>query len=386
MVRRAWLAAGLAAALALSVGGVWAAGEDAEAKIGKSAAEQIEKEMKVVQAPEQMARLEKIVARLAPFAQRPQVKVVQDAGAKEPAATYAVKILGVGDINAFSLPGGYIYITEGALKAVESDDELAAILGHEMAHYVHKDGMDLLRREAKLNTQVGLALLAAVLAGKSVDPGQVALFGGLLKTAILHGYGRDAEYNADHDGLIYVQKAGFNPVAMLTVVEGFARLEDTQPNVEMGIFQTHPYPRDRAARLVAQLESVHVPINRRLVTRSLVVQVKEAQRDHNTVGQILLDSGLVFETAVGQNGKTATERATEIGGRLMRQIMDNLQGWEIRVGQGADDTAIYARGEPLLQVLPEDAALQKTSPDALAREVLARLQMAFWKETVERAY
>jgi Zn-dependent protease with chaperone function len=393
------LLAGLLAALMLWAPAVWASDEDQEAKIGKAGAEQIEKEMKVVNAPEEMARIQRIVDRLTPLAQRPQPRPKVVAGSQQPAPQakdapplkpYSVKILqagGAGDINAFSLPGGYIYLTQGAMAAVESDDELAGILAHEMAHNVHKDGMDLLRREAKLNAQVGLAVLAAVLAGKNVDPGQVALFGGLVKTAVLHGYGRDAEYAADHDGLLFMQKAGYNPVGMLTVIEGFARMEDTQPNVEMGIFQTHPYPKDRADRLITELQSLHVPINRRLVTHSLVVQVKEQQREGGpTVEQILIDNAPIFEVAAGQDGKSAAQRAGEIGNRLSRQILDNLQAWEIRLDPAPDGSTIYARGEPLIHVLPADADAQKTTPQALARDVFSRLQMAFWKENVARVY
>jgi len=376
MARRRWLGILLALALALWVTAGRAADEAAETeemRVGREAAEQIEKQQKVADLPEETARLLKIVNRLKPHSKRPDVE-------------YTVKILEGHDINAFSLPGSYIYVMEGTLKAVESEDELAAVLAHEMAHNCRGHGMDLLRREAKINQQLGVALLAILVGGNTAEPGNALLFGQLVKTAILNGHTRQAEYEADHDGVLYMYRAGYNPVGMLTVMEGFMRLANAQPQVQLGVFQTHPYPDERAEQLIAQLKALKVPINRRAVTRSLLVHVKEQQQeDERTIGQILIDDAVVFEAADGDNGETAAARAAQIGSRLSRQILDDLQMSDVQVGWGANSTTIYARGEPLIHVLPQDAALQNTSQQALVREVLHRLQLAFWREAVGRA-
>jgi Zn-dependent protease with chaperone function len=346
----------------------------AEIALGKNAAQQIEKEYKVLDDPADVGRIMKIIQRLAPHTQRPamqyQAKVVNDPG-----------------INAFSLPAGYIYVTKGLLGAIESEDELAAVIAHEMGHVNLKHGIDLARREAKMNSKVAVAVLASVIAGKNVDPGSVAMIGSLFKAGLLSGYSQQAETQADANGVVYLQQSGvYHPVAMLTVIEGLARMEITRPYVEMGIFRTHPFPQQRAEAVRAELVAMGVDINPRLVLATLQTKADTVQENGRTIGRVHLDDYVVFEPAVDAEGLSPQQRAEKAAADLSRQIMGNLQMYQVRVDNGGNQATVLANGQPVITVLPGDADFHKTTVDDLAKQAVDRIKLALWQEAVRRAY
>ncbi len=129
-----------------------------------------------------------------------------------PELTFHFTILNDDIINAFALPGGYVYITRGMLTHMNSESELAAVLGHEVAHITKKHAI---RRQ---NRQKGLNILNTVLAIGTGQPGLYELgniFGGVLIT----GYSREFELDADEVGAQYMAKAGYSPEAMLKTIE-----------------------------------------------------------------------------------------------------------------------------------------------------------------------
>ncbi len=156
---------------------------------------------------------------------------------------YKFTILNDDMINAFALPGGFIYITRGMLKHMNSESELAAVLGHEIAHVTEKHA---LRRE---NRSKGINFMNMIVAAVSGQPALMELgnmFGGVL----LSGYSREFELEADEVGARYMAKAGYSPLAMLDTIEILknkdrveieqARLENREPRVYHGFLSTHP--------------------------------------------------------------------------------------------------------------------------------------------------
>lgn len=111
------------------------------------------------------------------------------------------------DINAFALPGGHVFITTAALKNLKSEDELAAVLGHEIAHVEKGHGAKKLQR-AMISQGIAIAALA--------DHGASAQMAGQLAVSVaLKGYDRDAEDEADNRGVELATRAGYDPHGLL---------------------------------------------------------------------------------------------------------------------------------------------------------------------------
>ena len=171
-----------------------------------------------------------------------------------PDLEYTFTVLNDSMINAMALPGGYIYVTRGMLTHMNSESELAAVLGHEVAHVTQKHAI---KNQNRGKTMQALSTAAAILTQNAAVADIGNLFGGVL----LRGYGREAELEADTVGAEYMAKAGYSPEAMLSTIEilknkdrveiELARLEDRQPNVYHGILSTHPDNDTRFKEVVA---------------------------------------------------------------------------------------------------------------------------------------
>ncbi len=141
--------------------------------------------------------------------------------------------------NAIAMPGGYVFITRGLLEELESEAQLAAILGHEVGHIVARDSM------AAMSRQIGMtALVAAAHVGDvPSDVGRAAMF---ITSVLTLQYSREDEVDADLVGLSYMIQAGYDPNGM---VETMQILQDLQTVRPIEFFSTHPNPENRLAYL-----------------------------------------------------------------------------------------------------------------------------------------
>lgn len=168
-------------------------------------------------------------------------------------------VLDEGSVNAFTTGGGYVYVHRGLLAYLNSEAELAAVLGHECTHVTA-------RHVARAQTRGTLASLGALGAAILTGSGAVADIANIGASAFIQGYGREAEMEADRIGMKYLVKAGYDPGAMGRVFRTFqaqetfelasARGEGREPKVYHGVFSSHPAPDDRtvqAAKVAAQL-------------------------------------------------------------------------------------------------------------------------------------
>ena len=160
-----------------------------------------------------------------------------------PELTYTFTVLDSQETNAFALPGGYVYITRGIMSYLNSEAELSAVLGHEIGHVTARHAV---RQQAGATAAGVGATLIAVLTGS----GSLANIANVAGSALIAGYGRDMELEADALGAKYVGKVGFDPESMIDVVrllknqEMFeiqrAREENREPRVYHGVFSSHP--------------------------------------------------------------------------------------------------------------------------------------------------
>ena len=157
---------------------------------------------------------------------------------------YRFKILDDDMVNAFALPGGYIYVTRGILAIINSEAELASVLGHEIGHVVGRDSANRISQQS-LYQVVALAGMAAPATR------DLAMAGNLLFESVMLGYGREKEYLADTQGVDYMYKAGYDPLQMCE----FQRNMSTFAQGPAGYAQyltTHPDILDRMHRTRAQ--------------------------------------------------------------------------------------------------------------------------------------
>jgi predicted Zn-dependent protease len=172
--------------------------------------------------------------------------------------TFHFTVLDSEEVNAFALPGGYVYITRGILAYLQSEAELAAVLGHEIGHVTARHGV----RQYTAATAAGLgATLASVFVpGLGSASGQQLV--SVLGNALLSGYGREHELEADRLGAQYLARSGYDPDAMIGVIgvlknqEEFekqrAAAEGRAARIYHGVFASHPSADQRLQQVVRE--------------------------------------------------------------------------------------------------------------------------------------
>jgi len=204
--------------------------EDKEIKIGREMHEKLVESTPIYKDPVLTAYVNHVGQKVAAASDRPDLE-------------YHFTIIDSQDINAFALPGGYIYINRGLLTYLHSEAEMAAVLAHEIGHVTARHAV----RQKTAATGAGVASVLSVLVTGSGVVGDVA---NLWSTAAVKGYGRDMELEADRFGAQYMYNAGYDPQAMINVIgllkdqEIFARrrarIEGKKPQTYHGVFSTHP--------------------------------------------------------------------------------------------------------------------------------------------------
>ena len=159
---------------------------------------------------------------------------------------YHFAILDANEINAFACPGGTILVTKGMISATRNEEELAAVLAHEVAHIHNRDGIASIKsaRWTEALTVIGTET------ARSYTPAQVSqlvrIFEGsvedVFKTLVVNGYGRSQEYQADETAMRYLSRAGYNPGSLrdfllVLLAQGTA--------ASGGILNTHPGTAER---------------------------------------------------------------------------------------------------------------------------------------------
>jgi predicted Zn-dependent protease len=176
-----------------------------------------------------------------------------------PELQYTFTVLDSDEINAFTTGGGYVYITRGIMNYLNSEAELAAVLGHEIGHVTA-------RHPVRQQTQQTLSGIGAAAVGIVTGSGDLAGLANYAGAALVTGYGRDMELEADRLGAEYLAKSGLAPEHMIDVVrllknqELFevqrARQEGRKPHIYHGVFSTHPDNDQRLREVVKAADKI----------------------------------------------------------------------------------------------------------------------------------
>lgn len=326
--------------------------EQQEIALGRQSHPQVLKETPAYANAELAAYVQQIGTQLATHSHRSEL-------------IYRFTLIDSQDVNAFALPGGYIYITRGLLAYLNSEAELAAVLGHEIGHVTARHSV----RQQSVATATGL--FGAVLAGATGvrAAGDLANVAG---TALVRGYGREHELEADRLGAEYLARSGYDPRAMLRVIrvlkdqETFetqrAKEEGREPRVYHGLFSTHPDNDQRLQEVVGAARKFAGPTATANNTQALLKQLE----------------GLTF----GDGERDGIRRGNRFYHGELNFALEFPASW--RIENGAD--RLQARShdsDGLLQFTLQDRNKQ-VAPQNFLREQL-RLNNLLKGESIEHA-
>lgn len=189
------------------------------------------------------------------------------AGSERPQLPWEFHVVNDASVNAFALPGGFIFVTRGLMTSVMNEAELASVLGHEIAHVTHRHSVQQISRAQV--AQLGLV------AG-SILSSTVAQYGGLLGQGLgvlFLKYGRDAELEADQTGFRYTLNQNYDVrqmIEMFAVVEGVSQLSGSGKLPEW--LSTHPNPGNRIAATEARLDTLKRDLSNATINREGYLQ------------------------------------------------------------------------------------------------------------------
>jgi predicted Zn-dependent protease len=149
-------------------------------------------------------------------------------------------------VNAFALPGGYIYVTRGMLERIQTEAQLAAVLAHETVHVVARDVSNA------MSNQIGLSLLLAAAASSGDAPAGALRAADLAAKLVTLTFSRKDEREADLGGLDYMIAAGYNPYGMVETMQMLENEEKTKP---VEFLSTHPSPENRIGYITQKIQA-----------------------------------------------------------------------------------------------------------------------------------
>jgi len=209
-----------------------------EVQIGSDFARQIEKDLKLSKDPSKIERVNAIGKKVASFSHRQDLE-------------YHFFVVEDKQLNAFALPGGFIYVNTGLLEIV-NDDELACVLGHEIAHISARHSVKAM--QAALGYDVFLNIVFG-----SAKSQNIRLLGSVLFDLIHLKYSRQDEKLADRIGILYAYKAGYNPEGMVSFFEKLKASNDKDGGGEWLVFlRSHPSIESRIADAKKEVELLKV--------------------------------------------------------------------------------------------------------------------------------
>lgn len=212
-----------------------------EIEIGKNANESILKQDKLYPDQNSQREMQEVGAALSKHVRRTQI-------------SYTFQILDTDkELNAFAVPGGYIYYTSGLWKAL-SHDERAGVLAHEIIHVDQRHSLDAMLKFQRRRTWTDIAL---ILAGANTTIQQVA---GMVNTLHELKYSRGDEKQADEMGVGLLVKSTLNPAGLLMAMRKIMRFEEKSGGAPPKIFSSHPPTRERLDYLEKMLKDMKVAV------------------------------------------------------------------------------------------------------------------------------
>ncbi len=239
-MRKRWHIALLLVALMLSISvlsGCKPAGlvsNSQEVEIGRQSAQQVESQYPVNKDPELNRMVTTMGKNLARFSPRQNVE-------------YTFKILDIKDVNAVSLPGGWIYVYKGLIDTTKgSPDQMAGVIAHEIAHVALRHHADMIGRQ----TYAGILV-------QTLTRGDVQQWANLFANLQLLQWSREHEFEADRDGIdIMFKSKQYDPQGLVNFFGALDKLHKDNPSKFEQMFRTHPVTAERVKRAQSHLDDL----------------------------------------------------------------------------------------------------------------------------------
>ena len=265
---------------------------------------------------------------------------------------YRFTVLDSPDINAFALPGGYIYIYRGLMAYLSSEEELAAVLGHEIGHVTARHSV----RQYSQSQLLGI-LSTAIERNQGKSAGNIA---NLASGALLSGYGREMELEADDLGTQYIFQDGYSADGMLKLLsvtkdqevysKALAEKRGQEPRSYHGVFASHPTNDKRLQKILDEVTSSYPKGSRKVIS--------------NYLNKI---EGMVY----GDSEKSGVRRGNEFFHSELDLYLSSPFDWEI-INKPQSLVFTSPKGEAFLQVNLEDLNFRE-SPGSYMERVASNL-------------
>src|SRR5262249_13323353 len=182
------------------------------------------------------------------YVNRVEQNIVRNSDAKVP---FTTKIIDSDEVNAFALPGGFLFVNTGLILAADQEAELAGVLAHETAHVAARHGAETASKEQAVN----LASVPLIFVGGAAGLGARQAAGLAIPLSFLK-FTRSQEAEADYLGAQYMYKAGYDPSAMLSFFEKLQAKEKAKPGTMSSLFSDHPPTAARIASVKQEIETI----------------------------------------------------------------------------------------------------------------------------------
>jgi predicted Zn-dependent protease len=218
------------------------ASEQEEVRLGYQVHEQVLQKYRLVQDQQITGYVERLGERIARASVRPNLD-------------YHFFVVEDESLNAFSLPGGYVYVNTGILDLAQSEDELAAVLAHETAHVAARHGLRNLKKAQRAQIGVGIAsILGQILTRGGAGGRAIGAGAQILGAGVLTRYSRDFEREADYLGLYNMARAGYQPAGMVRIFQRLGQAQGRTQSSIGGIFASHPDAGERIRNTELEIE------------------------------------------------------------------------------------------------------------------------------------
>lgn len=307
--------------------------ENREKEIGKEEHEKVASSQAFFEDEELLAYVREVGTKLAAVSDRPDLE-------------YQFFIIDSPDINAFALPGGYVYVNRGLLTFMNTEAQLAAVIAHEIAHITARHAVQQHARGALAKTAATVGgLVTAVATGSGYVGSQISEVASIWAQTGLSGFGREHELEADSLGAKYLVNAGYDPIAVIDVITVLKNQEDFNRRVSNnsggyhGLFATHPRNDTRLQEAIANVANIadnEITQTDNTIFREridgLIVgasQRSQTQDNRNRYYQELMGYTLVFPDDYSVTETTTTVTGVNEGVGALRieaqRLQDNIE-------------------------------------------------------------